>query len=178
MSLAALFPHLRGFHLEQIRTDPDALTVVATATRRAALCPVCCSLASHIHSRYQRRITDLPCAGRIVTLLIQARRFFCRNPRCPRRTFRERLPTLADPRARSSHGVRAALTRVGFALGGAAGARLARSLGLPTSDATVLRLVRAMPGPPVGHPRALGIDCDTKQVARRVRGTPARPRHR
>lgn len=25
MSLAAVFPQLRGFHLEQVRTDPDAL---------------------------------------------------------------------------------------------------------------------------------------------------------
>lgn len=41
---------------------------------------------------------------------------------------------------------------------GAAGARLAWSLGLPTSDATVLRLVRAMPGLLVGTPRVLGID--------------------
>jgi len=54
--------------------------------------------------------------------------------------------------------VRAGLARIGFALGGAAGARLARSLGLPTSDATVLCLVRATPCPLVGHPRVLGID--------------------
>lgn len=158
MSLAVLFPQLRGFHLEQVSTDPRTLTVVATATQRTALCPVCSSLASHVHSRYRRRITDLPCAGRLVTLLVHARRFFCRNPRCPRRTFRERLPTLAVPRARSSHGVRAALTCIGFALGGAAGARLARSLGLPTSDTTLLRLVRAMPVPPIGHPRVVGVD--------------------
>ncbi len=158
MSLAAVFPQLHGFHLEQARTDPDTLTIVATSTRRTALCPVCLSLAPHVHSRYQRRITDLPCAGRMVALLIQGRRFFCRNPRCPRRTFRERLPTLAVPRARSTHGVRATLTHIGFALGGAAGARLARSLGMPTSDATVLRLVRAVPGPPVGSPHIIGID--------------------
>ncbi len=158
MSLTAVFPQLRGFRLEQVRTDPDKLTVVATVTQRTALCPVCFALASHVHSRYQRRIADLPCAGHTVTLLIHARRFFCRNPRCPRRTFRERLPTVAAPRARSSHGVRATLTRIGFALGGAAGARLACSLGLPTSDATVLRLVRASPCPPAGQPRVLGID--------------------
>jgi len=158
MPLTAVFPQLRGFRLEQVCADADDLTVVATSTQRTALCPVCCSLASHVHSRYQRRITDLPAAGHVVTLLIHAHRFFCRNRRCPRRTFRERLPTIAAPRARSSHGARATLTHIGFALGGAAGARLARLLGLPTSDATVLRLVRAMPDPPVGHPRVLGID--------------------
>src|SRR5262245_24689456 len=136
MSLATLFPHLRGFRLEEVRTDPNTLTVVATARQRSALCPVCSALACRVHSRYQRRVTDLLCGGRTVTLLILARRFFCPNPRCPRQTFRERLPTIAAPRARSSHGVRAALTCIGFELGGAAGARRARTLGLPTSDAT------------------------------------------
>ncbi len=158
MPITGVFPQLRGFRLAQVRADANGLTVAATSTQRTALCPVCSSLTSHVHSSYQRRITDLPCAGRTVTLLIHARRYFCRNPRCPRRTFRERLPTLAAPRARSTHGVRATLTHIGFALGGAAGARLAHLLGLPTSDTTVLRLVRAMPGPPVRQPRVLGID--------------------
>src|SRR3954462_12936383 len=103
MSHANLFPQLRGFHREEIRTDPDTLTVVATATGRSALCPVCSSLASRVHSRYQRRITDLPCGGPPVPLLLHARRFFCLDPRCPRRTFRERLPTLAAARVRSTH---------------------------------------------------------------------------
>ena len=39
MSLTALFPQLRGFHLEQVRADADGLTVVATATQRTVLCP-------------------------------------------------------------------------------------------------------------------------------------------
>ncbi|MDQ2787364.1 MAG: ISL3 family transposase [Chloroflexota bacterium] len=158
MLLSAVFPQLRGFRLEQIRTDDDDLTVVATSTQRTALCSVCSSLSSDVHSRYQRRITDLPCAGHAVTLLVHARRFFCRNPRCPRKTFRECLPILAAPRARSSHGVRVTLARIGFALGGAPGARLARLLGMTTSGTTVLRLVRATPGTAVGHPRILGID--------------------
>jgi transposase len=158
MSLTALFPQLRGLRIEQVRADADGLAVVATATQRTALCPVCSSLAAHVHSRYQRRIADLPCAGHAMTILIHARRFFCHNPHCPRKTFRERLPTLVPPRARSSYGVRAMLTHIGCALGGAAGARLARLLGLPTSGVTVLRLVRAIPCPAVGHPRVLGID--------------------
>jgi transposase len=158
MLLSGRFPQLRGFRFEQSYTDGNGLTVVATATQRTALCSVCSSLSACVHSRYQRRITDLPCAGHAVTLLIHARRFFCRNPRCPRKTFRECLPIFAAPRARSSHGVRATLARIGFALGGAPGARLARSLGMATSGTTILRLVRATPCPAPGHPRILGID--------------------
>src|SRR5437588_12651962 len=98
MLLSGMFPQFRGFRFEPSFTGGNGLTVVATSTQRTALCSVCSSLSAYVHSRYQRRITDLPCAGHAVTLLIHARRFFCRNPRCPRKTFRECLPILAAPR--------------------------------------------------------------------------------
>ncbi|MDQ6831786.1 MAG: transposase family protein [Chloroflexota bacterium] len=158
MSLPALFPQLRGLRIEHLCTNADSFTVLATSTQRTALCPVCQSLTSHVHSHYQRRIADLPCAGRAVTLLIHARRFFCRNARCPRKTFRERLSVLVAPRAHASYGLCATLARIGIALGGEAGARLATLLGMPTSADTLLRLVYALPLPVIGQLRIVGID--------------------
>lgn len=81
-----------------------------------------------------------------------------KGARCPRKTFRERLPALVAPGARRSHGLRAALEAIGFALGGEAGRRLAATVGMPTSGNTLLRLVRAAPPVEVEPPRALGID--------------------
>jgi transposase len=54
--------------------------------------------------------------------------------------------------------VQATLRQVGFALGGEAGARLARALGMPCSPDTLLRLVRQAPLPPLPTPRVLGVD--------------------
>ena len=51
-----------------------------------------------------------------------------------------------------------ALEQVGFALGGEAGARLARCLGMPASPDTLLRLIRAAPLPDPGQPRVIGVD--------------------
>ena len=51
-----------------------------------------------------------------------------------------------------------ALEQVGFALGGEAGARLARCLGMPTSPDTLLRLIRAAPLPEPAPPRVIGLD--------------------
>ena len=86
------------------------------------------------------------------------RRFYCRNPRCARRTFAERLPELVLPHARRTCRLAAAQSRVGVALGGEAGARLLRHLAMPTSADTVLRLVRLMPLPEVGAPRIVAVD--------------------
>jgi len=47
---------------------------------------------------------------------------------------------------------------MGLALGGAAGARLGRRLGLTTSRNTLLRLVRRAPLPSIATPSALGVD--------------------
>jgi transposase len=52
----------------------------------------------------------------------------------------------------------AALRAIGMALGGNAGARLATRLRLPTSPATLLRLVRTAPVPHTQTLQAVGVD--------------------
>ncbi len=158
MRLTALFPQFRGLRLDCLRTEPTGLTLVAATTAKTARCPLCHHHGHRVHSRYQRRVTDLPCAGRAVALLIHARRFFCLTADCPRKTFRERLPALVAPGARRSNGLRAALEAIGFALGGEAGSRLASILGMPTSADTLLRLVCAAPPATIEPPQVLGID--------------------
>jgi len=118
MRLTALFPHWRGMRVMHVCAERDHFTLIAETISRAACCPLCHRPSRAVHSRYQRRVADLPCSGRAVTLVIHARRFFCRAPDCPRRTFAERLTPLVAPGARRSHALDAALARIGMALGG------------------------------------------------------------
>jgi transposase len=158
MRLTTLFPHWRGLRIMQVCAERDHLTLVAETIDRTARCPACHRSSHSVHSRYQRRVADLPCAGRAVSLLIHARRFFCRAPDCPQQTFAERLTALVAPGARRSHALDTALMQIGAALGGKSGARLARRLAMPTSDDTLLRLVRAMPLPVAAPAQVLGVD--------------------
>jgi transposase len=158
MHLTALFPHWRGLRIMQVCATHDRLTLSAQTTGRTARCPCCHRPSAAVHSRYQRRVADLPCAGRAVILVIHARRFFCRALDCPQQTFAERLTALVAPGARRSHALAVALTRIGMALGGKAGARLAGHLGMTTSDDALLRLVRATPLPMAAPPAILGVD--------------------
>src|SRR5207248_2300486 len=96
-----------------------------------------------IHSRYWRHPRDMPINGLRVTLQVRVRRFFCVNPRCPRRTFAERFPTLLAPYARRTHPLNDWLTPVAFALGGEAGARLLHHLGVTICGDTLLARIRA-----------------------------------
>ena len=158
MNLTLLFPQCETLRLDAVTRDAGRVVISVTATAAHAACPLCHQASWRVHSHYERRVADLPCSGQPVTLRVRARRFVCASAACPRRIFTERLPALVAPRARQSYGVQRALAEIGYAAGGEGGARVATTLGLPGSPATVLRLVRATPLPAVGEPRVVGID--------------------
>jgi transposase len=158
MRIATLFPHLAGVRVDQLSRSDHHLTVTATAVRKTARCPLCHRRSRRVHSHYQRHVADLPMSGTPVTLVLHVRKFFCRNPRCPRRIFAERLPSLVAAGARRSRPLHTALERVAFTLGGEAGARLAIALGMPTTPDILLRLIRAASLPTIGIPESVGVD--------------------
>ena len=158
MRIEQLFPHLTSLRIEHLTVDPDCVTLSVAVRRGSARCPLCDVRSRCIHSRYHRTLADRPISGRRVGLRVQMRRFRCLNVACPRQIFAERLPDLAAPFTRRSQPLQHALTQVGFALGGEVGARLAQSLGMPTSPDTLLRLIRAAPLPACDPPSVIGVD--------------------
>jgi transposase len=156
--VAALLPPTCRVHLTSVTVEQASVRLQLTATAPTAACPCCAVSSSSIHSRYQRHLTDLPWGTRTVYLQLTVRKFLCRNPTCARRIFTERLPAFVAAYARNTHRVVAALRAIGLALGGNAGARLATRLRLPTSPATVLRLVRTAPVPHAQTLQAVGVD--------------------
>jgi transposase len=90
-----------GCRVEAITPDgPNLLHIAAHSTRPSGRCPDCGRASRAVHSRYRRRAADLPSLGRRVHVGIRARRFYCHNAKCARRTFAERLPELVAPHAR------------------------------------------------------------------------------
>jgi transposase len=105
-----------------------------------------------------RRITDLPWHGVGFRVQLSARRFFCDQPTCLRRIFTERLPGVVAPYARRTVRLEAWLRALAFALGGEAGARLLRALGLLASPDTLLRQIRRTPLPARPAPQVVSVD--------------------
>jgi transposase len=158
VSLPMLLPHLTRFRLLAHRWIDGILHLNLSLRRRSAVCPSCQHRSRAVHSSYRRTVADLPLAGVQLILHLQVRRFVCRHTVCPRRIFAERFPTLVPVRGRHSLGVCSALRHVGVAVGGRAGARLARVLGVPGSSRTLLRLVHRAPLPTLAAPRVIGLD--------------------
>jgi transposase len=132
--------------------------IEATSANETAGCPDCQQLSRRVHSRYQRHVTDLPLAGWQVKVELQVCRYFCDNQRCARRTFAQRLPDFVAPFARRSVRLAEQQRQTALTAGGEAGARLLGRLAMPTSGATLLRLIRAIVLPVVSTPWVIGVD--------------------
>ena len=91
------------------------------------------------HGWYVRHLQDLPVQGTAVTLQVRLARWQCRNRRCQRRTFADRLPEIARSFARRTCRAAELGRVVGHAAGGRPAERLMTRLGLPQSDDTILR---------------------------------------
>ncbi|MDP9417014.1 MAG: ISL3 family transposase [Actinomycetota bacterium] len=161
MAVSPLSPAPAEVRFERLDVAGSHITIIASTVRVASPCPDCGVPSEAVHSRYTRTLADLPWHGVAVRLVLAARKFFCRAHACPRRIFTERLPGTAAPYARRTGRLTDALRAIGFASGGAAGARLAAALGMAASASTVLRRLRdavCAPDPEPNAVRAVGVD--------------------
>ena len=142
---------------------PPTITLTLTSRARPAPCPLCGRRAKRTHSWYERALADLPWGEHAVAVQLRVRKLFCDNDKCKRRIFTERLPGVAAPWARKTARLSDRLTAVGLALGGAAGARLGHSIGLPLcvlpslmGSASRRSSGFSSPAPSQRHPPAVG----------------------
>jgi transposase len=86
------------------------------------------------------------------------RRFLCSGSGCPRRIFVEPLNGFAARYARTTTRLAQTHFAIGSALGGEAGARLAKKIAVPTSPDTLLRRVKQTGVRSSDAPKFVGID--------------------
>lgn len=144
MSPDTLLADPDAIRLDCNRPSPSAITLVVQTIAPQAVCPRCQKRSSRVHSRYIRSVADLPWHGVSVRLGLHTRRFRRLNSLCTQRIFCERLPSVVEHYARKTVRLNTALELIGFAIGGEAGARVARELGLMVSPNTLLRCLRQM----------------------------------
>ncbi|MEW2128589.1 ISL3 family transposase [Streptomyces sp. NPDC007259] len=155
--LLNLFPYLSALVIEEVERRPDKV-VLRTRVRAATEAWRCGRSSVPLHGRYVRQRGDLAVGGLGVVIELCIRRFRCENSACPAVTFAEQVAGLTTPHSRQTPLLRGALTQIGLALAGRAGARLASVVGITVGKDMLLRLVRALPEPDVGEVEVLGVD--------------------
>ncbi|MDX1415340.1 MAG: transposase family protein, partial [Candidatus Promineifilaceae bacterium] len=91
---------LPGLKITRTIVTPTKLIIHAEATRREICCPDCRQPSVSKHSRYIRKVQDVPVGSQMVELHIRTRRFYCRTPDCSRRTFAEQHLGIVPRRGR------------------------------------------------------------------------------
>jgi transposase len=149
-----------GLTTERIEVSGTMVVVHARASSATSACPRCGQASGRQHSRYQRRLADLPAYGREVRIVLSVRRFRCRAPSCRTKIFAEQFnPSITRPHARRTSRLQGLVRHLGLALGGRPAQALAGRLSLPVSKDTFLRGARATPDHPAAvAPRVIGID--------------------
>ena len=160
----------RGSVVENAYYEGDKAVIAVRACGSVGLCPSCGTVSRRVHSRYRRRVTDLPFSGRIVELLVIARRFRCDAVLCGRQIFTERFEVVLARSARRTARLDSIVHHLGLALGGRPAACFAKRLMLPVSKDTLLRVVRRRTRPPADPLKVIGI---TIGPAGAIIGTPA-----
>ncbi|NNJ12802.1 transposase [Chloroflexales bacterium ZM16-3] len=155
-----LLPSQTDLRVDRVVADEQRRTVTlkVTSTQVAPTCPRCAAASLRVHSTYTRTLADLPWADVGVRVRLHVRKCTCSSATCSRQIFCERLPQVARPWARRTARFAAQQQRIGVALGGAAGQRLAEDLDHAASRDTLLRLVRRTEMPDAPTPRILGVD--------------------
>ena len=96
MEQRTLVPDAGEVVLDQLMVENNTrLVMLLRATGEGSHCPVCRQESQRIHSRYRRRLNDLPWEGIPVRIELRVRRFFCDRDDCGRQIFTERLPKTA-----------------------------------------------------------------------------------
>ena len=132
-----------GLLIDDVEIRPERILIVARSGAAVGRRPDCGRPSERVHSRYERRLLDLPSQGRAVQMRVAVRRFRCSDPGCRRRIFAEPLgEAVAGRSARRTSRLEAIVYHLGIALGGRPAAALARRLMLPVSKDTLLRAVR------------------------------------
>jgi transposase len=158
LGLSVLLPHLAAVVVDKAEVRGDLLCIWARARAGGAACPRCGTWCATVHDRYWRRLADAGIGGRRVLTWLQVRVLCCGNPGCPARTFAEQAGGLAAPYARRTPLAARLLAAVAASLAGRPGSALAAVLALEVSRDTLIRALMALPDPPGGPVRVLGVD--------------------
>ena len=126
-----------GLNVVSVERGEHAWTVTVE-NRQPTPCPGCGARSKSRHSTYWRTLRDLSAQGAPVVVNARLGRWRCRNQRCDRRIFTERVPNLAAPFARRTGRLAGIVRLLGHSAGGRPSERLMRRLGMPVSDTTIL----------------------------------------
>ncbi len=136
----------------------DRIILYASSSSQAAECPYCSQKSDKVHSRYMRTLCDMPAFGKEIRLCFHARKFFCLNAGCRKKTFAEQPGNEIFRYRRRTRRCEVCVHRHGLSMSSLQCSRLLKGMGINVSGATVLRDLHRLDIPDSSGVRRIGID--------------------
>ena len=121
-------------------------------------CPYCGRISHRVHSKYMRTIADLSILGLPVVITFEARKFFCDNPDCRRKTFAEQPGDEVFRYRRRTRRCEMVVTQHGLKTSSESARKLLSAIGVRVSGDTVLRDIHRMSVPEHQEVHEIGVD--------------------
>ncbi|TDQ32149.1 transposase family protein [Aureibacillus halotolerans] len=120
--------------------DANTFSMVMNVTSPHAKCPHCGTNSSRRHSRYTRKIQDVPMVDKEVHVLLCSNKWFCTGASCNAQIFTERFPWLDAYRRRSKR-LEEKLTTMAYSMSCLQAEKVCKKLHMPASHDALLDLV-------------------------------------
>lgn len=158
-SLETLLLDNASLQITKLTTMGATLRVSVESNCTTGKCPNCGRESAKPHSNYKREPQDLPWGSWMVIIELCAKRFFCYNPECQKKTFAEQFPDWLVSYGRQTVRAKQRQRQLALEMNAKTTERVLVSNGLSISDTTVNRYIRAMADPEPDQPaKIIGID--------------------
>lgn len=124
-----------------IKKKDNTIFIKCELNTTKSKCPFCGEESTSIHSKYIRKLSDLPIQNNEVKLELITRKFFCDNYKCEHKTFGERFD-FVEPKAVRTKRLDNYINNIGLRDTSMDAVRTLKDSGIKVSSNTVLRLVK------------------------------------
>ena len=130
-----------ALNYEGYEISSEELYIRVSSSRESADCPYCGKASEQIHSRKVRTLKDLPIQGKKVKILLEQKKYFCKNEECERTTFAERFDFF-EPKATKTNRLQKEILRVALTQSSVAASRYLRSSVAEVGKSTICNLLK------------------------------------
>jgi transposase len=131
----------KNLNYEGYEVHGEELFIYVSSLREIADCPYCGQPSTHVHSHKVRTLKDLPIQGRKVKILLDQRKYFCKNKSCAKKTFAERF-AFFEPSATTTNRLREEILRVALTQSSVAAARYLRNSVVKVGKSTICNMLK------------------------------------
>ena len=144
--------------VESVSVQPTEIHIYLKSTNKFATCPYCQQESHKVHSKYIRRIVDLPILGKRCVLHVEVRKFFCKNKECGYKTFSEQPGNELFRYRRRTRRCELHVLRTGITCSSNKASTLLSYSGIPVCNTTVLRDIHRTTLSDHKHVKRIGVD--------------------